>query len=97
FSRDWSSDVCSSDLHALRERGAIPVISPLVDFAGTSEEAKLVAALKQLEEGTFDWLTATTSTIVGVLAHHGAVIHPRTKLAVVGDGKSVLQGKRRES
>lgn len=71
--------------HALRERGAIPVISPLVDFAGTSEEAKLVAALKQLEEGTFDWLTATTSTIVGVLAHHGAVIHPRTKLAVVGE------------
>lgn len=71
--------------HAIREQGAIPVISPLVDFASSSEEAKLVTALKGLEEGAFDWLTATTSTIVGVLAHHGVVIHPRTKLAVVGE------------
>lgn len=71
--------------HALRDEGAIPVISPLVDFAGTSEETKLIAALERLADGAFDWLTATSATIVSVLAHHEAVIHPNTKLAVVGE------------
>lgn len=70
---------------ALREAGANPVISPLVDFANTSEEDKLIAALGQLERGEFDWMTATSATVVSVLEHHGAVIHPRTQVAVVGE------------
>lgn len=70
---------------ALREQGATPVISPLVDFANTSEEETLNLALQKLEDGYFDWITATSATVVNVLAHHDAVIHKRTKLAVVGE------------
>ena len=70
---------------ALREKGATPVVSPLVDFAYTSEEDKLIDALKRLEAGEFDWMTATSATVVSVLAHHGAVIHKRTQVALVGE------------
>ncbi|MBK0417506.1 uroporphyrinogen-III synthase [Leucobacter sp. CSA1] len=70
---------------ALREQGASPVIAPLVDFAHTSEEDKLIAALKALEAGEFQWITATSSTVVDVLAHHNAVIPPTTQVAVVGE------------
>lgn len=70
---------------ALRERGASPVIAPLVDFAQTSEEERLVEALHQLEAGAYDWITATTATVVDVLAHHHAVIPPETRVAVTGE------------
>lgn len=70
---------------ALRAEGANPVIAPLVDFASSGEEEKLVEALRKLERGEFDWLTATSATVVSVLTHHNAVIHPSTKLAVVGE------------
>lgn len=70
---------------ALRERGAHTVISPLVDFAHTSEEDKLVEALKALEAGAFDWMTATSATVADVLRHHNAVIPETTKLAIVGE------------
>lgn len=70
---------------ALREYGASPVISPLVDFANTIEETKLIDALGQLEDGAFDWMTATSATVVNVLAYHDTVIHPRTHVAVVGE------------
>lgn len=73
----------------LREQGAHTVIAPLVDFAHTSEEDKLVAALKELEAGRFDWMTATSSTIADVLKHHHAVIPERTKLAIVGEATAV--------
>ena len=74
---------------ALREQGAHTVIAPLVDFAHTSEEEKLVAALKDLEAGKFDWMTATSSTVADVLKHHNAVIHPDTKVALVGEATEV--------
>ena len=70
---------------ALRERGANTVIAPLVDFAHTSEAEKLVASLKRLEEGYYDWITATSATVVDVLAYHHTVIPPETKLAAVGE------------
>lgn len=70
---------------ALRERGASPVIAPLVDFAHTSEEDKLVEALKALEAGRYDWITATNSTVADVLAHHSAVIPQETEVAIVGE------------
>lgn len=70
---------------ALREKGATPVVSPLVDFAYTSEEDRLIDALKRLEAGEFDWMTATSGTVVSVLAHHGVVIHKRTQVALVGE------------
>ncbi|WP_217133561.1 uroporphyrinogen-III synthase [Leucobacter chinensis] len=70
---------------ALRNHGANTVISPLVDFASSGEEAKLVEALHRLEAGEFDWLTATNPTVVNVLRHHNTVIPTHTQLAVVGD------------
>ena len=70
---------------ALRERGASPVIAPLVDFAHTSEEDKLVEKLKLLEEGYYQWMTATSATVVDVLAHHHTVIPAETEVAVVGE------------
>lgn len=70
---------------ALRERGANTVIAPLVDFAHTSEEDKLVSALKRLEEGYYDWITGTSSTVVDVLTYHNAVIPAKTRVAAVGE------------
>lgn len=70
---------------ALREQGANTVIAPLVDFAHTSEEERLVEALRMLEDGYYDWITATSATVVDVLAHHEAKIHDRTRVAVVGE------------
>ena len=74
---------------ALRERGAQTVTAPLVDFAHTSEEDKLVDALGRLEAGEFDWMTATSATVADVLQHHEAVIHERTKVAIVGEATAV--------
>ncbi|MBL3685526.1 uroporphyrinogen-III synthase [Leucobacter zeae] len=74
---------------AIREQGGHAVISPLVDFAHTSEEDRLVAALQDLEAGKFDWMTATSSTVVDVLRHHNAVIHRDTKLAIVGEATAL--------
>ena len=74
---------------ALREQGAHTVIAPLVDFAHTSEEDKLVDALKDLEAGRLDWMTATSSTVADVLTHHNAVIHPDTRVALVGEATAV--------
>lgn len=70
---------------ALRAQGASTVIAPLVDFAHTSEEDRLVEALKRLEDGEYDWITATSATVVDVLAHHKAVIPDTTRVAVVGE------------
>lgn len=69
----------------LREHGANTVIAPLVDFAHTSEEDKLIESLARLEAGEFDWITATSSTVVDVLAHHGTIIPKHTQVAVVGE------------
>ncbi len=74
---------------ALREQGASTVIAPLVDFAHTSEEERLVEALRRLEAGYYDWITATSATVVDVLAHHQAVIPPSTRVAVVGEATEV--------
>lgn len=73
----------------LREQGAHTVIAPLVDFAHTSEEDKLVEALKDLEAGRFDWMTATSSTVADVLTHHSAVIHEDTQVALVGEATAL--------
>ncbi|MGO1538435.1 MAG: uroporphyrinogen-III synthase [Leucobacter sp.] len=69
---------------ALRQQGASPVVAPLVDFAHTSEEDVLVGVLKDLESGKYDWMTATSATVVDVLAHHDIKIPTETEVAVVG-------------
>lgn len=61
------------------------MVSPLIDFASTGELDSLKDAFKRLEAGEFDWITATSATVVDVLAHHNTVIPPTTKVAVVGE------------
>ncbi|WP_292836098.1 uroporphyrinogen-III synthase [Microbacterium sp.] len=77
----WGDGVAAS----LRAQGATPVISPLIDFAPTSDKASLDQALAELEAGAFDWLTVTSATTVDVLQAYRATIPPATKVAAVGE------------
>ncbi|MFC4224148.1 uroporphyrinogen-III synthase [Lysinibacter cavernae] len=77
----WGDRVAAS----LRNNGAQPVIAPLINFAPTDEAESLTAALARLAAGEFAWITATSATVVDVLAHHNAVIPPGTKVAAVGE------------
>lgn len=70
---------------ALRAQGANTVIVPLVDFAHTSEEDRLVDSLQKLESGHYDWLTATSATVADVLVHHEAKVADHTRIAAVGE------------
>ncbi|MFD1720447.1 uroporphyrinogen-III synthase [Amnibacterium endophyticum] len=69
----------------LRARGAVPVVAPSINFAGTQDEPALDAALRRLGEGSYDWLSVTSATTVDVLSAHRAVIPERTKVAAVGE------------
>ncbi len=70
---------------AIRAKGGTPVVAPLIDFAHTSEEDQLREALKKLQDGYYDWVTATNATVVDVLEHHNVVIAKRTEVALVGE------------
>lgn len=70
---------------ALKAQGATTAVSPLVDFAHTSELDRLRDSLEKLEAGYFDWVTATNSTIVDVLNHHNIKIAKRTQVACAGE------------
>jgi len=77
----WGDGVAAS----LRQRGAVPVIAPLINFAPTNDQATLDAALKDLADGAFDWLTLTSATTVDVLYAYRAVIPATTRVAAVGE------------
>lgn len=77
----WGDGVAAT----LRRQGATPVIAPLINFAPTNDEATLDAALSDLAAGHFDWLTVTSATTVDVLYAYRAELHPRTKVAAVGE------------
>ena len=77
----WGDGVAAS----LRQQGAVPVVAPLINFAPTTDQPALDAALEALAEGEFDWLTVTSATTVDVLFAQRAVIHPSTKVAAVGE------------
>lgn len=81
---EWGAQVSE----ALRERGALPVVSPLVDLA-SGDTAALRAALERLKRGEFEWITATSPAVVDVLAYENAVIPPSTRVAVVGEATAV--------
>jgi len=74
----WGDGVAAS----LRQRGAVPVIAPLINFAPTNDQATLEQALADL---AFDWLTLTSATTVDVLYAYRAVIPATTKVAAVGE------------
>ena len=77
----WGDGVAAS----LRQRGAVPVIAPLINFAPTNDQATLEQALADLADGAFDWLTLTSATTVDVLYAYRAEIPADTKVAVVGE------------
>lgn len=77
----WGDGVAAS----LRAQGAIPVVAPLINFAPTTDQAALDAALAQLAAGEYDWLTVTSATTVDVLFAHRSVVPKRTRIAAVGE------------
>ncbi|MDF2555859.1 MAG: uroporphyrinogen synthase, partial [Microbacterium sp.] len=77
----WGDGVAA----ALRAKGAVPVVAPLINFAPTNDEATLEAALADLAAGKFDWVTMTSATTVDVLFAYRAVIPATTKVAAVGE------------
>ncbi|ALX65811.1 uroporphyrinogen-III synthase [Microbacterium sp. XT11] len=77
----WGDGVAAS----LRAQGAVPVVAPLINFAPTTDQAALDAALAKLAAGEYDWLTITSATTVDVLYAHRAVVPSTTKIAAVGE------------
>lgn len=77
----WGDDVAAR----LRAQGAVPVVSPLINFAPTEDTAALENAIAELADGAFSWLTVTSATTVDVLHAYGARIPSGTKIAAVGE------------
>lgn len=77
----WGDGVAAS----LRAQGAVPVVAPLINFAPTTDQDALDAALGRLEDGHYDWLTVTSATTVDVLFAHRVEIPKSTKVAAVGE------------
>lgn len=77
----WGDDVAGR----LRDKGAVPVISPLINFAPAEDTAELETALAELASGAYSWLTVTSATTVDVLYSYGAKIPATTKIAAVGE------------
>lgn len=77
----WGDSVAA----ALRSRGAVPVIAPMINFAPADDQPALEAALAKLASGGFDWVTLTSATTVDVLTTYGAAIPASTKVAAVGE------------
>jgi uroporphyrinogen-III synthase len=72
----------ASDLRAL---GAHAVIAPMTNFVITEDADSLTAALADLADGKFDWVTFTSATTVDVVAAYRGEIPASTKVAAVGD------------
>ncbi|GAB2512661.1 hypothetical protein GCM10027064_08040 [Microbacterium petrolearium] len=77
----WGDGVAAT----LRSKGAVPVIAPLINFAPTDDVATLEAAISDLRDGRFDWITVTSATTVDVLYAYQATIPETTKVAAVGE------------
>nr|WP_201470824.1 uroporphyrinogen-III synthase [Microbacterium hydrocarbonoxydans] len=77
----WGDGVAAS----LRDRGAVPVVAPLINFAPTTDQAALDTALRRLAGGEYDWLTVTSATTVDVMFAHRAIVPRSTRIAAVGE------------
>lgn len=77
----WGDDVAAK----LRNKGAIPVVSPLINFAPPEDSSELERVIAELAIGRYDWLTVTSATTVDVLHAYGAKIPATTKVAAVGE------------
>ncbi|WP_336630602.1 MULTISPECIES: uroporphyrinogen-III synthase [unclassified Microbacterium] len=77
----WGDSVAAT----LRSQGAVPVIAPLINFAPSTDQETLEAALADLAAGVFDWVTLTSATTVDVLYAYRAQIPAQTRVAAVGE------------
>ncbi len=77
----WGDGVAAQ----LRALGAIPVIAPLINFAGSDDPDRLAKELAALQRGEVGWLVVTSATTVDVLVGHGVSIPPSTRVAAVGE------------
>ena len=77
----WGDAVAAT----LRSFGAIPVVAPLINFAGVEDPVALSDALRRLERGDFDWLVITSATTVDVLMIQQAIVPASTRIAAVGE------------
>lgn len=77
----WGDGVAAT----LRALGAIPVIAPLINFAGTEDPSALANALHELSDGQFDWIVITSATTVDVLTSQGTRVPDSTRIAAVGE------------
>ncbi|PJJ70548.1 uroporphyrinogen-III synthase [Diaminobutyricimonas aerilata] len=77
----WGDTVAAT----LRSHGAVPVIAPMINFAGTDDPTALANALHELQDGQFDWLVVTSATTVDVLVSERTRVPESTKVAAVGE------------
>jgi uroporphyrinogen-III synthase len=77
----WGDGVSAT----LRGLGAIPVIAPLINFAGAEDPLALANALHELGDGQFDWIVITSATTVDVLTSQGTRVPDSTRIAAVGE------------
>ncbi|WP_213816051.1 uroporphyrinogen-III synthase [Glaciihabitans sp. dw_435] len=77
----WGDGVAAE----LRGFGALPVIAPMINFASSGDGPALESALRELQDGAFDWLVITSATTVDVLMSQRVVIPDTTKIAAVGE------------
>jgi len=77
----WGDGVAAT----LRSYGAIPVIAPMINFASADDGAALSTALRELNDGQFDWLVITSATTVDVLVGQRVTVPVSTKIAAVGE------------
>ncbi|UTT63563.1 uroporphyrinogen-III synthase [Microcella humidisoli] len=77
----WGDGVAAQ----LRALGAVPVIAPLINFAGTEHPEQLSAALERLQSGAYGWLVVTSATTVDVLVGHDVRVPATTRIAAVGE------------
>lgn len=76
----------------LRQRGAMPVVAPSINFAGTEDEQALDRGLGRLAAGEYDWISVTSATTVDVLSAHRAVVPEHTRIAAVGETTAAALG-----
>lgn len=77
----WGDAVAAT----LRGFGAIPVIAPLINFAGAEDPSALANALHELSDGQFDWIVITSATTVDVLTSQNTRVPDSTRIAAVGE------------
>jgi uroporphyrinogen-III synthase len=77
----WGDGIAAS----LRALGAVPVVAPLINFAGTENPDELTTELARLAAGEYGWLVVTSATTVDVLAGQGVRVPEGTRVAAVGE------------